>query len=532
MNSQSLKQKFPEIYQEFFSQAEKVASAPHSFFWTGDFSGFYGGLTILQKIPLRFYIGLSKIAPKKIEVQRTFPAYFSSLKKFGEISLDDHLYKALCEVLKEKFKGYKVFFLSEVRLGSSLGGLGALSACLARLINPSSDLLSNFNIASEILRRLQMGRTSSATAYTALSTSSYPVVFYSKGVKYWAKSLDKLYSLPEIPIWPIDFGLIFSGNLVLGKAVIASAEEIKKTLKKRENEIKKLIRPAFSNSFWDTYLSMLNQVASQTTLALVDLFKKGADDSSIEFFFDTLNQYQNLLHFLNISTQNIDQIYSAIHQMANKIENQVGSGCKMTGVGKGGEVLFALPFGQYREKIESLITALKPKIPNISLDYTSWSDGLESEGVKIEQDLNEGILSNFIKTGSFILKVFYKDDYYSIILDEKDLEKEKKKINLWLDTIDKKIYLKGRGVDSRTLSSQRATIEILTRLLKKADKKLKNTELPKTYAENRYDLQGKITIPLSRLVPLKFEIQGGIYENYTLKLLPFDIKVGVLEKII
>ncbi len=72
----------------------------------------------------------------------------------------------------------------------------------------------------------------------------------------------------------------------------------------------------------------------------------------------------------------------------------------------------------------------------------------------------------------------------------------------------------------------------MKKLLESKERKLKNKELPKSYAENRYDLQGKITTPLSRLVSLKFEIKGGMYENYTLALKPSEIKIGVLEKVI
>jgi mevalonate kinase len=527
MNSQTLKQKFPKIYQEFFSKCQRVVSSPHSFFWTGDFSGFYGGLTISQKIPLRFYVGLEEINPIRFEIQRKILAFVPYRRNFVEIQLDDYLFEKLNSLLSKYLKGSKIYFLSEIPLGSSLGGLGAISACLAMLIT-TKNLEKIFLLAWQIVKELQQGRSSGATAFASLSNSPYPIVFYSKGKKYWGGPLDQFYSLPPMPSWPIDFGLIFSGNFVQGASVIASALEIKNILEKRESQIKKILKTDFKNSFWKTYLLMLNQTACQNLIALAELFKKGANDSALEFFFNTLNQYQNLLHFLEISTPSIDKIYSEIHQIANKTENKVGSGAKITGVGKGGEVLFALPFGQYREKISNL----KSQISNLSLDYASWQDGFETEGVKIEQDLQNGIYSSFIEKGSLLLKIYQGDKVSSKIIKEEDLEKEKRKIELLFDTINNKIYIKGRGFDSSSLPSQKATIEILQKLLRAKGKKLKNTELPKSYAENRYDLQSKITAPLSRLVPLRFEISGGMYENYNLTLKPFDIRIGILGKLV
>ena len=534
MNTQKLQKNHPKVYQDFFSKCQKVVSAPHSFFWSGDFSGFYGGLTILQKIPLRFYVGLQNIAPRGFEIDRNIACYQPWLKKFKEVRIDDDLHSKLNVALEENFKGYKIHFFSEVALGSSLGSLGAMSACLSQLLANSEQQTEKeiFRSAWQIAKQLQQGRTSGATAYTALSESSYPVVFYSKNTKYWAKSLDQLFPLADFPAWPIDFGLIFSGNLVHGQAVIKNADEVKKDLEKRKKEVQKLIGSVFSNSFWENYLTMLNQVTGQNLIALSEIFKRGADDRTIGFLFDTLNQYQNLLYFLGISTPSIDKIYSAVHKISNKLENGIGSGCKITGVGKGGEVLFAFPFGQCRENVKKLIENCKLKIENCGLDYTSWEDGFEKNGIKVEQDLGKKQISPFIKSDSYLLKIYQKENCATLIIGEKEIDKNKKSLELFLDTSINKIYIKGRGLTSKKILSQKASVEILKNLLESQEKILKNLELPKSYSQSRYDLQSKITSPLSKISKLRFEIKGGMYEDYSLKLQPFSIKIGILEKLV
>ena len=527
MNSGLLKQKFPKIYQQFFQKSQKVASAPHSFFWTGDFSGFYGGLTVSSKLPLRFYVGLEQIATDKLEIDPEVLAYSPAAKKFQKTTLDHYLISEIKKVLSTKLVGFKLHFLTEIALGTSVGGLGALSACLADLCKEKNEEI--FPLAWQISQKLQRGRFSGATTFCALSQSPYPIVSYSKRAKFWGKPLDQIFPLKSSPVWPIDFGLIFSGNLVQGAAVIASAEEVKNVLEKREAEIKSVLKNDFENSFWQNYLMMLNQISGQNLVAFSDLFKKGSDVKTLQFFFNTLNQYQNLLHFLEISTERIDRIYSQIHRIANRNENGVGSGAKITGVGKGGEVLFAVPYGECRQKIKKYV---QQENSGLSLDYTSWDDGFESEGLVLEQDLENKVCSPFLPADALLLTIYQKSYLSTTSITPLELKKFAPKIDLLLDTVTNKILLKSKSVHSSTLPSQKGGIEILRKLLKSPGKKLSNSKLPATYAGNRYDLQGKITSPLSRLVPLQFEITGGMYEDYSVTLKPFDIKIGILEKII
>ncbi len=519
MNSIELQKQFPEIYQEFFFKCQRVASAPHSFLWTGDFSGFYGGLTILSKLPLRFYVGLEQIGSDKFEINDKFQAYFPAQKKFKDIKIESHITRELADILKNKFKGYRMHFLSELTLGLSLGGLGAIAASIAELADKEANFDDKFKIAKTIVAQIQTGRTSAATAYCALSQSRYPAVFYQSGAKSWGKSLDELAELPKNPVWPFDFGLIFSGNLVQGAAVITSAEQIKRISTKRQKEISDLIGEE-SGNFWGDYLKMLDQVSKQTLLEMVEVFKTGGVDENLRKFFESLNQYQNLLHYLEISTSNIDKIYSSIHRLSDKSENRVGSGCKITGVGKGGEVLFAVPFGKYRETIENSIQ----KIGNdLSLDYASWSGGQDVEKAKIEQNLDINLFHDLAKKAKYTASIYTKNGVSKLLLSDHDV-----KADLVLDLINSKIIYKGKSVTSQQIPSQKAAAQILSNLLKTEKRVLKSSACGK-YGKSRYDLQGKIALPISKITGLKFEISGDIYDNFSITLKPFDLKIAVIE---
>jgi len=531
MNSQKLQDQYPKIYGDFFKSCQKVVSAPHSFFWTGDFSGFYGGLTISLKLPLRFYVGLEKIKADQFDLCQEFPAYFPETAKFSQIRLDHYLVENLREFIGEKLKGYRVHFLSELTLGLSLGGLGAVAACLAELIgslegsNSSrlTDLTKKFDLASSIALRLQRGRTSAATVFSSLVSSNYPTVFYCKGAKWWGKTLDEIVKLPESIAWPIDFGLIFSGKLVQGSAVILSAEEIKKTSRSREKRIREMIGSS-PGTFWPVYISMLDQVANQNLLAQTDLFKKGSSETNLKFFFDTINQYQNILHFLEISTPAIDKIYSGVHKLANNLWDGIGSGCKISGVGKGGEVLFALPYGQHRERIEKFINDEK-----LSLDYASWRDGFEKRGVICEQDIFAKHYSPFVKGEMNILTVYKDNDIETKIIDRQQISSIK--VDLLLDKNLNKVFCSGKKVTSTQLPSQKGVVEILGKILQSKTLKITNKQISSSYGKSRFDLQSKITSPLSKLCRLEFELTGKMYDNFSLRLKPFGISIAILEKI-
>lgn len=525
MNTIQLKAKFPQFYEELFFTCTKVASAPHSFFWTGDFSHFFGGLAILSKIPFRFYVGLEK-NDDEFDVDNQLKAYFPYKGEFINIFLDSYIVDILREELRGSLKGYKMKFMTELSLGLSVGGLGAMVAAISMLVLPSGTGKQREAFCSKLIEKIQRGRKSPATAFTSLSEGALPIVFYSSERNSWARPISDVFSIEPDVAWPIDFGLIFSGNLVQGSAVIASTADIEKKAKALENLSQKVLNNNKKN-FWQTYLDMLNQIACQTLVDFKSLFVDGSVNQNMKAFFDEINQYQNLLYQLDISTNNIDRLYSAIHGIANKQENGIGSGAKISGVGKGGEVLFALNYGQYREKIEKMVgDYAKKNNQQFSLDYASWRDGFEVNSTLIEQDLEKNIYSNFTKKATFKVEIFsFKDSQTKFMNSIEDL----KDCEIILDKIKNKILISGNTCDSTQLPSQKATILILEKILKSKDYKLTNSHLEKSYGKSRFDLQSKIALPLQKLSSLNFEITGDLYSDFSIKLKSFGSKIAIVQ---
>jgi len=498
--------RFPEIYRDFFSQCTKVASASHSFFWFGDLAGLWGGKTLLQKTPIRFYVGLQPIDKNSFEIEPEFSAYNRATDQFETTRFDQFLVKRL---QKLELKGWRLRFLSEISIGVSLGAVGALSASLAMLVKPKAKEDEVFKKAWEISRLLQDNKSSGATAYAALVEGSGPIFFRSDYPKFSGQLL------ATEPVWPIDIALIFSGKVVKGVSVLQSIEAAKDQL---------------INGGWQSYLNMLDLVTDEGIKSLRAVLKKGADEGAIERLFNLINQYQNLLHFINISTQQLDEIYSNVHQLANKSQNQVGSGAKLTGIGKGGEMLVALPFGQHRGQLEDWL-----KQTGYSLDYASWRDGFESDGARIEQDIEAGLKSDFLK-GDLVTVHTWQDGRKQLSLQEYTKVKPNS-FDLLLDQITNKVYIQGKPVNSKKLPSQKAVVTILGKLLLTNGWQLKNSEIPlSTYANSRYDLHGKVVIPFTRAInhsaaDFRLKLTGGLYDDYTLKLEANRLKTGLIKRL-
>lgn len=538
-NSASLQKHFPAVYECFFSHCSKVVSSPHSFFWTGELSGFYGGLTITQKLPLRFYVGLQPIAKNNFEIKKEFFAFSPFQQKFHQVVFEDSVYEALESILQDKFKGYRIHFLSEIAVGFSLGAIGAMAACFATLLE--KNFTAQVNLARKISRATQKGYSSGATALTSLKDSAYPVISRLQNDKFWSKSLDEIFKLPKHPVWPIDYGLIFSGSTVPKESMFSAIEEIKNNLQSIQKESVQTLNSSShslikEDDFWQIYLKMLNLTSQENFIALRDLFQKGATESALAFFFGTLNQYQNLLHLLTLSTPKIDQVYSTLHQIVNRQENRVGSGAKGTCLGKGGEVLFAVPFGE-QEKVEYLISRLNSSLGehpfHFHLDYASWLDGIEEKGAKIEQDLENKVYTSLLSRDYTLLEIYYQDNQESRLVpsDYSGVQD----IDLLLDLIHGKIFIGGNKVNSHELPSQKAAVQILNQLIQKSNHSLNNQQLF-AYQNSRYDLQGKIIIPLLKLIKqylnyeLPLKISGGLYDNYSLSMGKHSLKIAVLQK--
>jgi hypothetical protein len=190
--------------------------------------------------------------------------------------------------------------------------------------------------------------------------------------------------------------------------------------------------------------------------------------------------------------------------------------------------------------IESLLAKLKRETrKDLWLDWVSWSDGFGSQGVMVEQNLPDHLYSPFISPESARITLWQPDiPARTMVVSAEELENLKGKLDLLLDHTQNKIYVRGQQLTSREIPSASATIDILSVLMRSPRRDVANKDLPTScYRNSRYDLQSKITTPLSRSASkilgknLEFGIHGGSYDNFHLNIKTNHLSVGLVEKI-
>lgn len=543
LNTLTLQKKFPKVYRDFFADCQRVASASNSFLWTGEFAGFYGGLTVSQKLPIRSYVGFETTFDHEVAVSREYLTFQADTGEFATHLLDDRLATNLEGYIRAHyapaadFTGLRVHLLTEIPLGHSLGSNGAIAAALALLLTGEGNIKKTFQTAREVLSLSQAGHSSGVSAYVALADEHSPIVFSSHNESYFAKSIHQLAKLRTPAAWPIDFGLIFSGGGANAESVILANNQTILELDQETNELNKLLDGSQKLNFRRTYIDMLNMAASLTIHSLVELFRQGSKNAILERLFSSLNQYQNLLHLVHVADGASDIIYGRLHQLANKQFNDVGSGVKLSGIGKGGAMLFAVPYGHHRAEILELVEQLKQETSRpIWLDYASWLDGIGGEPGKIEQDIAAGRRSPFVDHDSLIMLLLNQGKVRHLVLTNDRFTNFQKEVDLLVDKTTGKILIAGHSLTSKELPSQKATVTIIAALIKANKFRLRNDEIAASYGSSRYDLQGKIVMPLIKQVKdltgrdLQLSVHGGMYDNYELSLDPMNIVIGVIEK--
>lgn len=166
-----------------------------------------------------------------------------------------------------------------------------------------------------------------------------------------------------------------------------------------------------------------------------------------------------------------------------------------------------------RQTLLSFLSNLKKeKAKNVDILYRSWTDWICSDWVLLHQHIPKKILSSYI---SLWTVECVAPDGQRRFWDYFDLLQENHKWIL-LDTIWKKLYVWGKKLTSKEVSSQSMTVELLMHLIK-TNWYIHNSELPlSSYSSNKNDMVGKILIPLRKLVKKHFNQSLNILCTWSL----------------
>lgn len=417
-----------------------------------------------------------------------------------------------------------------------------------------------------------------ATVFVPFISGTYPVVYWtspqswdlSTGKDTWPSRysfvdsaqysgirLDELFNLTKQPFWPVDFALIYSGEtrtttLTFNSTIenIEELAEIRQNLTLVEKKLANLkIVPAIytmvknlkgnqtSDALWD----MLTNPIALNSLAILfgfqEIFEKGLSQQTLRSFFKHINRNQDLLSALGLSSPVVDSICQILRSEIKDLGDDYGCATKITGGGIRGDVLFTCVYHGLRDQIDRVVGRLRKETrENIFLDYASWLDGIEDEGLRLEQFLTGKIYSDFISPGSIQAKKVSAGTTISELYTLDQFNKQKKQMNLLLDCLDEEIYIKGEEISSRDLPSSTMAIKVLQILLARSGKEVKNSQFPQSsYSQDRNEFQSKIASPLVKVIQKKLkkklplEVHGALDDfTVTLNQPPFDIYL--LEK--
>lgn len=614
MNSKSLQAVFPEVYREIFARSLIVCSASRLFYWTGEYSESYGGPYLCHKLPLRTYIGLEPIDRNRIKTSY-YQVFSPAKQQFKATIFDQNLEKKLTSYLEdylEKNKlrkkddpGFIINIVAELPFESGLSSTAGITAALAtaihlyfKLITPAEinkwssssvkDLLSKnelkfkqvHNLAWKLEGIINNVSGSGGQSFASLLPSANPVLYFTEErsgdvanhpegvmpheidgdndlidkIKFIGYRPEEIIRSKKFTGWPLDYGLIFSGDSRITENVVRSVYTKKANLEETEDFIKKelsisasTVKPFFLKfcerekgfGLWQKYIEMSASISMEVIYRFKKLFDSGPSEEEMRLFFRALNHNQNLLRIFDISTPTINFITNYIREKIKSISDYptlVAS--KIVGAGRGGDILFVVPYGTLRNQIDEMVEELVHQTrKDIFLDYANWLDGECEDGVMVEQSIDHEIYSNFISKGAIRTRNFSKNgtmnsELYSL----EEFKEESKNFPLIIDMLEKDVYINNVKLTSKELHSACATVDILKFLICHPNKSIPNDELPKSiYSEDRNELQSKIISPLLKAVKkhtgekLNLSLTGGIVD-FRIELLPSNFDILLIEK--
>ncbi len=553
----------------------------------------YSGLAVKQNLPLRTYIGLEPSLDENPKFAY-FKNFTPSKKAFEDYPIANYpTQQKIINFVKKHLRsagrrtGVKINVIHEAPPGCGLSASSSFSTALAAALeiylqklsiatvntwpNLTSNELNNnqefnkiFSLSWEIETILHGGYSSGSGPFASLISSPNPIVYAcatgdsfkesKKSSAYYGIRIEELFNLPAHLDWPIDFGLIYAGDASEAGITIPGTKVFKETMEERvslaKQELKKspalcrILTSAFfkhesKDDLWQKLINAQNIASLMILTALREVMNKGLSESNLKKLFKSLNMAQRGLGMLSVSSPVIDYICLHFKREVARLQDAYGVGTKLTGKGRGGDILFVVAYHGLRDTIDKIITKMRRETgENFFLDYASWLDGFEPDGLKVEQSLAHGRYSHFVSRGAIQIKYIHQDGASdSRLYSLEQFNQDKTAMDILLDPAKHKILLKGKILTSKELRSASTTIKLLQILLSRPGQGVSNKELPpSSYVADRNELQSKIITPLTHAIAkhlatdISLKISGSI-RNFSVTLKPGGVDYYVIERV-
>src|SRR3989344_3663057 len=265
-NTQVLQKVFLGVYRDFFNTCEVVVSAPLVFLWAGEYTVLNGAWALLQKVPLRVFVGIEdanlgfdKIFRYAWQIASTVHAHASSGAE------------AACSMLDSI---YPILYFSE--------------------------------------RRFDHGSNEITADWPVTVAKDY---FVLDKIKYNIIRLSEIADLSDDPFWPLDFCLINTGVSKKTDWTIRSTQGIRKNLNevkeffnpindylKRNNaNVKLLLEDVKEDEFWSYVIKKQAVIAAEICYMFVKLLCGNDAGDTFRRFFRLINSHHDIFGYLDLT---------------------------------------------------------------------------------------------------------------------------------------------------------------------------------------------------------------------------------------
>jgi hypothetical protein len=440
----------------------------------------------------------------------------------------------------------------------------------------NKDFLFNevFYTAWDVNYILNYGDSSGSGAFASLVSGFYPIItFPAKTIRsrdyvslknhafsglgklpFWGYRLNDLYKdLDSSPFWPVDMGVIFSGKPCISERVSQKLDNDLNEYEDLKSHFRDVFRHDIENApmlpdFYETCILIDETIVNKYhdlygVLSLImirqfhSLLLHGYHEGEVDKFVGTVSKRYFASNMMDDASQYMNEFLLKLNTklLHGKAFSRVGF-FNTNNIQLGGGVGFVTSPQLNRMNLLSAFEEMRKNFPNMSVDYISWLDGYGDSGVKVEQNLNTKKYSEFIDSSSLLLCSYVGKKKSQTIVNSNVVENLGKKFDVLCNMTDNTIMVGGNVISSSDLHSQKATLTLLSMLLKKKNEEVSCKEFPRSsYSQNKNEMQGKIVLPLMKLIKqrthknLGLTCKGSNTDFYLKLTLKDDQKIGVIK---
>lgn len=571
MNSSSLQSLFSEEYGKFFSKNNLIVSCPHVINrWNvTHLEGIKA--KIAQKMPTKLYVGINIRKDSDIQL-KTITRFLQFEQKFEEIPIemewDKEILSKMKDAIKTKLLEYGVSSWIEISIfsenqrwtGATLTStttmlLSFIIHILAKKISLQEVADYNKFMRSKIFldvystAKKMMESISPVHKKHINSTVQFAACIHNSNVWMWLDSRQYLDSLPP-SLMKIDHNFCLRDF----------------TNPKRLLDYSIINFWCFFNGFYNTetylntekeYIAILKHykmdIPVQSSLCIdvvnflyLELFKSAKealnypnDERIVNHFFVQVNRLWSHQTFIEKYMDLYRDIVSTFKKNMTFEDEKIWL-IPISSAKPWGTFLCLTKTEKSRETLKKVLYDLQNTWHTTArFQYLSWEDGICEDGLKIEQYLNEGCFSSYIKDGDALLECGCWSKiscWQKIIWNHRKLLDE---VENWLvfDDIDGKIYINNALTTHNEILTQSGTVDIIKMLFDHMWSYVHNSQLPpSSYSKNKNEMVGKIICPLQELVQKKFDKKLDLkctwnIVDFDLRLVPNEIPIYFLKKI-